>query len=616
MFAVAAALTAVAILGFSIGALNTLELSSVDTRFAIRGAQPSAAKQLVVVGVDQYTFNASHLRWPFPRRYDGDVINVLKRDGAKVIVFDVQFTEPSDPTDDNALYTAAGKAGNLVFATDAANKYGQTQVLGGTADLDAIHALAGDSLLPNDADGRIRRMYYDQSDYGTQRSELKTLAVLAVERYTGKAVSASKFPGDHAWIDYVGPPGTVPFESYWKTEQGQVPASAFKGKIVVIGATEPTLQDVHFAATGGSTLMSGAEIQANAISTILRGFPLQGLGVVGDIALIVLLGMSAPLVNLRWRPVNALGFSVALAGVFTIATQLLFNAGLIVTYTYPLLALVLSSIGALAVNFMAEAFERERVRNVFSRFISEAVVDEVLETSADGTIRLGGVRLVSTVLFSDLRGFTSFAETLDPEVVIAILNRYLTAMSDAILDHDGTLVAYMGDGIFAVFGAPIGIDDHADRALAAARHMLHRLRDFNSWLEAEHGVKGFKMGIGLNTGHVMSGNVGSERRLEYAAIGDTTNTASRLESMTKGTPYQLYMSDSTYADLSEKPDDLVFVDEFEVRGKLTTVKVWGLVEDDVPGMPPTEKAAPTPPPSEEAPATSEDGAPAPTDTGP
>jgi adenylate cyclase len=167
-------------------------------------------------------------------------------------------------------------------------------------------------------------------------------------------------------------------------------------------------------------------------------------------------------------------------------------------------------------------------------------------------------------------------------------------MSDAILDHGGTLVAYMGDGIFAVFGAPVGMDNHADRAFAAARDMLGRLREFNAWLEAEHGVKGFKMGIGINTGSVMSGNVGSERRLEYAAIGDTTNTASRLEGMTKGTPFQLFIADATYKELSSKPEDLAFVDEFEVRGRQARLSVWGLLEDDVPGLtPPPEPAAGT-----------------------
>jgi adenylate cyclase len=162
--------------------------------------------------------------------------------------------------------------------------------------------------------------------------------------------------------------------------------------------------------------------------------------------------------------------------------------------------------------------------------------------------------------------------------VIEILNRYLTAMSDAILDHGGTLVAYMGDGIMAVFGAPIAAPNHADAALAAARDMLRRLKEFNAWLRSEGLGDGFKMGIGLNTGPVMSGHVGSERRLEYTAIGDTTNTASRLEGMTKGTPYQLYVADATRAQLAEEPPDLVFVDEFEVRGKQATIKVWGLAE--------------------------------------
>ena len=577
MLAVAAALTGVVIVGFAVGALNTLELSSIDTRFSIRGSL-GAPKQLVVVGVDQTTFNDLNLRWPFPRRYDARLINVLHRDGAKVIVFDVQFTEPSDNADDNALINAVAGAGNLVLATDSAN-HGQTKIFGGGSILQQIHAVPGDSLLPNDADGRIRRMYYAQSG-------LKTLAVAAVERYTGKPVVRADFPSDRAWIDYVGQPKTIRYESFGPVEQGKVAPSVFKGRIVVVGATDPTLQDVHFTSTSGANLMSGSEIQASAIDTILRGFPLAGLGVLGDIALIALLGLIPPLVNLRVRPLPSMLSAVGVGLLVTLATQLAFNSGLITLYTYPLLALLLSSIGALAVNFMAEAFERARVRDVFARFISDAVVEDVLQSSADGTIRLGGVRKVSTILFSDLRGFTSFAETLEPETVIAILNRYLSAMSDAILDHGGTLVAYMGDGIFAVFGAPISMDNHADRAFAAARDMLGRLREFNAWLEAEHGVNGFKMGIGINTGSVMSGNVGSERRLEYAAIGDTTNTASRLEGMTKGTPFQLFLADSTYKELSSKAEDLTFVDEFEVRGRQQHLRVWGLVEDDAPGVTP------------------------------
>ena len=170
-------------------------------------------------------------------------------------------------------------------------------------------------------------------------------------------------------------------------------------------------------------------------------------------------------------------------------------------------------------------------------------------------------------------------------------------MSDGILDHGGTLVAYMGDGIMAVFGAPIEREDHADQALATAREMLDlRLPRFNAWLREEGLGDGFRMGIGLNSGSVMSGNVGSERRLEYTAIGDTTNTASRIEGMTKGTPHQLLFTESTRELLRHQPDDVIFVEEREVRGRQATVKLWSLASPEAAGAPPAAPAAAAPAP--------------------
>jgi adenylate cyclase len=183
------------------------------------------------------------------------------------------------------------------------------------------------------------------------------------------------------------------------------------------------------------------------------------------------------------------------------------------------------------------------------------------------------------VMFSDLRDFTAFAEGLHAGTVIEVLNRYVSEMSDAILDNGGTLVAYMGDGIMAVFGAPIEMAGHADCALAAAREMLHsRLPDFNNWLSQNDLGDGFRMGIGLSTGPIMSGTVGSDRRLEYTTVGDTTNTASRLEAMTKNTPHSILIADSTRRSLQEPPEDLVFVDELDVRGKRARVRLWTLAE--------------------------------------
>jgi class 3 adenylate cyclase len=220
--------------------------------------------------------------------------------------------------------------------------------------------------------------------------------------------------------------------------------------------------------------------------------------------------------------------------------------------------------------------ERERLRGVFARFLPEPMVDEVL-LRADGDLRLGGVRLVSTALFADLRGFTGFAERTPPDDVIAVLNRYFGEMSDAVLDNGGTLVAFLGDGLIAVFGAPIECDDHADRAVAAAREMLEvRLPRFNDWAVEQGYGERFRMGIGMSSGPLMSGNVGSERRLEYTAIGDTVNTASRLEAMTKTTGRSILVAESTRDALLNPPHDLSFVGELDVRGKESKIRTWSL----------------------------------------
>jgi adenylate cyclase len=340
--------------------------------------------------------------------------------------------------------------------------------------------------------------------------------------------------------------------------------------------------------------MPGPEIQANAIHTVLENFPLNAAPSWLNYLLIVLLGLTVPLVGMRARPLITILLAVALGVAFTVGVQLAFNSGTILTFVYPLGALILATAGTLTTQLVTEAFERIRTRDLFTRFVPEDVVDEVLASS--GGLRLGGIQREGTVMFTDLRGFTSFSEKLTPAQVIDVLNHYLSEMSDAILDNGGTLVAYMGDGIFAVFGAPLEQPDHADRALRTAREMLEvRLPRFNEWIRSQGLGEGFRMGIGLNSGYVMSGHVGSERRVEYAAVGDTTNTASRIEALTKGTPHQLLLSDSTRDALVEAAGDMVYVDEVAIRGREARMKLWGLNES-----PPT--APPSPDAVAEAPA--------------
>jgi adenylate cyclase len=546
-----------------------LELSSVDLRFSIRGKQ-GPPPNIVVVKIDDVSFYELDERWPFRRSFHARLIHRLKDEGAKVIAFDVQFSEKTPgragAEQDNQFLLAARAAGNLVFSTVEVDDQGRPNFLGEEEGIRFTRSRVGNGLFDDDPGGVDRRVPYEIDG-------LKSFSVVAVERATGKKVS--RFSGDKKLIDFRGPVGTVRSVSYSRVLTGRFPQGFFRNKIVVVGATAPRLQDLH-PVSFGSEQMPGPEIHANAISTILDGLPLEYSPTAVNLALIVVLGLLAPLAGLRLSLLWTLVLALSAAALFLVATQAAFDRGQVISFVYPFGSLVLASVGALGAHYLLAAFERERVRDVFSRFVPESVVEQVLART-DKDLRLGGVSLVGTIMFTDLRGFTTFSESLPAARVIEAVNYYLSEMTDAILGHEGTLVSYEGDGIMAVFGAPIEQADHADRAVATAREMLlERLPRFNAWLRERELSDGFKMGIGLNTGPFMSGNVGSERRLEYTVIGDSTNTASRLQGMTKGQAYLFYMADSTRNALMEEVNDLVFVDELEVRGRQEKVKIWSV----------------------------------------
>jgi adenylate cyclase len=560
---------AIAVLLYATHLLRALELQSVDARFSVRGAQ-ERPEEIVVVGVDDTTFNELGVQWPFPRSLHGRVIDRLREAGAKVVAYDVQFTEETTRRQDLALFNAIGREGHVVLSTTEVGPHGSTNVLGGDANLREVGARAANGNVIADPGGAIRKMHYELEG-------LITLPIAITEAATGKAMSPSQMEADGtAWIDYRGPPKTFLNVPFSRVLRGKVPASVFRGKTVIVGATAPSLQDLHTTSTTGDELMSGPELVANEVWTAEHGFPLSSSGTLVDLLLILLLAAIPAAITLRLAALASLAAAVGLGLAYAGICQLAFSGGTVLPVVYPLLALVLSTLGALAVNYVLTAFERQRVHDTFARFVPEAVVSEVLERT-DGDLRLGGVRREGTVLFSDLRGFTSFAEQLQPDRVIDVLNHYLEGMSDAIMDQGGTLVAYMGDGIMAVFGAPLPQADHADRALAAAREMVEvRLPRFNRWMEEEGLGAGFGMGVGLNSGPVMSGQVGSKQRIEYTAIGDTTNTAARLEAMTKGSGHTLFVSAATIEALQGEPGELELVGELEVRGRTHGITVWTL----------------------------------------
>jgi adenylate cyclase len=568
--------SAIGVLAYATHLLQRTELQTIDARFSIRGAQ-RAPSGIVLVQIDNATLQELerrhlHSEFPFPRAYDARVIDHLREAGAKVIAVDIQFTQQTDPTDDNDLIEAVGRAhGKVVLATTEVGPGGSTEVLGGNELLQQLGARPASAVLTVDTDGVVRRFEYSYSD-------LESFAVVTQEVASAKHVPRSLFGDGTVPIDFAGPPATFKSVSFSKVLEGEFTPSQFDGKIVIVGASAPILQDVHATATTNGKEMSGPEIWANAVSTLQQGVPLTDLPGWVNILSILLFGMIVPLGSLRVRQWRSLLDALALAVVFTIAVQVTFDSGWIVSFVYPSLALALGTLGTLAILYLAEAVERARVHDLFSRFVPADVVEQVV-ASAGENLRLGAVERDCTVLFSDLRGFTSFSEKLPATRVIEVVNCYLNEMTEAILAAGGTLISYMGDGIMAVFGAPLEQPDHADRALAAATEMIGpRLDAFNAWIAAHGHEHKFAMGVGINSGPVMAGNIGSEQRVEYTALGDTTNTASRLEGMTKGSGHMLFIADSTRERMRRPPKDLVLVGELEVRGRVAAVPVWTIAD--------------------------------------
>jgi adenylate cyclase len=556
-----------ALVAHTSGVLDRVEAQSVDARFAQRGT--TSVPNVAVVDIDAESITRLGT-WPIRRTHHADAIDALRRAGARTVAYDVQFTEASERVEDDvALFEAVARAPGAVLSTTEVLEDGTTRVLGGPELLAEARAVAANTTVPVGLGGVVRNVR-------AELDGLKTFPVAAVESATGRPVRSAALRGEGAPIDYHGRAGTIPTYQFVDLLDGRIPAEKLRGHIVVVGSSAPSLQDLHPVPTQSDGLMPGPEIQANAISTVLRGMPLRDApGWIGALAAFVL-ALVVPLAALRIRPLGVAALGVLFLAGWIAACVVAFHRGLILVATEPLLALSLSVVGTLGAEALFNARERRRVRSLFGRFVPDSVVDELLEV-ADGSGGIAGKRQDATVLFCDLRGFTTFAEHAQPELVIEVLNTYLGEMTEAIQRHSGTVVSYQGDGIMAVFGAPVARDDHAASAVDAAQELLElRLGRLNLWL-AERDLPPFRLGVGLNSGAVMSGTVGSERRMEYAAVGDTTNVAARLQAATKGTPFALFVSQTTWDRMPGRGRGrLIPAGELAVKGRETPVPVWSL----------------------------------------
>jgi len=375
-------------------------------------------------------------------------------------------------------------------------------------------------------------------------------------------------------INYAGPPKTFPHYSISDILERNTPKGTFKDKIVLVGATAVGLYDLRN--TPFSPVYPGLEVHATVIDNILKQNFLNKpawakvFDLLAIILLCVLTGFFVPRLSAVTGMLFALGLFIA---HLIIARTLFVNSGIWFNIVYPLLGLLIIYISLTVYHYITEERERKKIKGAFSYYVSSSVVNEVLKHPEQ--LKLGGDKKDLSVLFSDIRGFTTMSENLTPEELVHLLNEYLTVMTDVVFKYDGTLDKYIGDALMAIYGAPLEQQNHPASACHSALEMMQDLKKLNEkWLN--EGKNPLDIGIGINTGDMMVGNMGSDQRFDYTVMGDAVNLGARLEGANKNYRTNILISEFTYERVK---DEFVCmeVDIVRVKGKTLPVRVYQLL---------------------------------------
>jgi adenylate cyclase len=621
---------AAAVLAAALGLLTfvqNIELQTYDLRVAATARPLAPSARVSLIAIDNESLRRMEPlvgRWPWPRLVHATVIDYLAAAGAEVIGYDVLFaerdvrkfmvgdTEWSGDESDAALVESTKKAGNVIHVAEASSPElaDPTRALAENLDAPALnarqpnvgcaeprprvtppfHALAlvardiGHTLFTFDPDGKVRRVspMVKVGERTIPSLSAATSMALGVTPSARARVDDSGHCG--VMIPWRGPAenanGQPSFSSYsfydvfYSQQQileGQKPGidpALFKGRVAIVGATAEGLKDIFTTPFPGE--ISGPEVHANVVDGWLAHRSIVRAPRWVDIALVVaaavIVAIAGSLLNAWWT-----GAIVGLAGaLLTGLAILLFARGTWIPVTVPALTLVFAYVGDLAWKYVVEGREKRQVKKLFSRYVSKDVYDQLVANPS--LAALGGARRHMTVLFSDIRGFTTMSEKGTPEDVVSQLNELFTRMVGVVFAHRGTVDKFVGDMIMALYGAPLDDEDHAEHAVQTALAMITTLHQMNREWEAR-GKPTLDIGIGINTGDMIAGNVGSDTIMSYTVIGDAVNLGARLESLNKDFGTRIIISEATRQRLKGSYD-IHPLGDVVVKGKSQPVAIF------------------------------------------
>ncbi|MFQ5902452.1 MAG: CHASE2 domain-containing protein [Candidatus Binatia bacterium] len=546
---IGSALAAFVFLSYEHGFLAIAELKSLDWRFRIRGAvRPQMP--IVLVSIDQDSFDELDLPWPWPRTLHAALIHNLAKGQPRLIGFDILIAEPkADPQEDLALAQAIKKAGNVILAaeyTEVQSNFGPKMSMSLPHTLIREHALGyGPVNMEIDQDGIVRSaklaLPFQKRTYPSFAYRIYQASAGKMKRTGEEALPVSYL------INFRGPARSYPIVPYYRILREEIDPSFFRDKIVLVGSFAPSLHDTFPTPFSATQPMAGVEIQANFIGTLMAKDPIIHLANMAHSAIFLLFVAMTVWFSLQLKPLRAFALVLALALVHAIAALFFFSKyQLWIPLVPPLLGILLSYAGVTLDNYIREQKERIRLRTTFGKYVSPEVVEEILR-DREG-LGLSGKRRHITVLFSDIRDFTSISEQIGPEKVVSLLSDYLGRVTDLVFKNGGTVDKFIGDAIMAIFGAPKSYEDDALRAVKTGLDMIE-LADSMGPDWAKRIGRPLKIGVGINSGEAVVGSIGSEIRSDFTAIGDTVNLASRLEGLTKELGVPMLISEFTASEL-------------------------------------------------------------------
>lgn len=557
---------------FFLGTLDILEEGLRD-RFFLAERPP---EDVVIIAIDEPSLDAIG-RWPWDRKIHAELLAALERGEARAVGFDINFAEPQDEASDILLERAIEKLPIVLPAELHDFRFTRTGARASSAALplnrfQRPNAFLGHVNVLTDDDGAARRVALAVE---TAHGEIMPAfaaslwqAVLPSGRISLPSPAIQR-------IRYLGPGGTFRTVSYRDVINGSVPVQEFREKVVLVGVTAPDLHDTLLTPVARGQTMPGVEVHANIFEMLRRESFFFEIPLWLKISAIA---VPSVLMGAFFSFTRRLRFIICAAGasafLIIFSAAVAFDRGVIAPLLHPLISLGGSFAAIASFRYASEAKEKRWIRETFQRYVSPHVVEALIRDPSK--LALGGEEREVSVLFCDIRGFTSWSERLRPEELVPLLNEYLSALTEVVLKEDGVLDKYIGDAIMAFWGAPLDQPDHALQAVRAAQTMVRRLETLNAaW--AARGVAPLKNGVGIATGVVIVGNMGSLERFDYTVIGDTVNTASRLESATKELGEAIVFAEST-AEKVKHALPVKALGEIKVKGKENAVKVYTLKE--------------------------------------